>query len=174
MISLAAMAASTKAIFPGSFDPFTRGHVDIVRRALHVFSHVVVGVVSNPDKSTLFSLEERAELIRKEFADCAENVEVHSFSGLLVDFACAHKARVIIRGLRAISDYDYEAQMAIINKNLCEELETLFFIAREANSYVSSSLVRQIAALGGNVSKLVTPNVEQALLSKYSKPNPGT
>ncbi len=154
------------ALFPGSFDPLTRGHIDLVRRALRIFDRVVVGVLVNSTKDSLFSPEEREVFIRTEFSDSSDRVVVKSFSGLLVEFAKQVQAQVVIRGLRAISDYDYEAQMALMNKHLYEELETFFMIAREENSYVSSSLVRQIAALGGEVEKLVTPVVASALKQK--------
>jgi pantetheine-phosphate adenylyltransferase len=159
------------ALFPGTFDPLTRGHIDLVRRSLRIFDTVVVGVLVNASKSCLFSVSERERLISEEFADCSGRVQVRNFQGLLVEFARQVGAQVVIRGLRAISDYDYEAQMALMNKHLYEELETFFMIAREENSYVSSTLVRQIAALGGDVEKLVTPKVAQALRKKL---NPGT
>lgn len=151
------------AIFPGTFDPITRGHTDIVRRSLTIFDTIIVGVLSNVDKQTLFPLEERLALIEAEFADYKGRVQVKSFSGLLVDFARSMGVKVIVRGLRAISDYDYEAQLALVNKSLYDDLETLFLTAREENTYVSSSLVRQIASFGGNVDKLVTQTVKEAL-----------
>lgn len=159
------------ALFPGTFDPLTRGHIDLVKRALRIFERVVVGVLVNSSKACLFSPEEREALIREEFSDLSERVHVRSFSGLLVEFAKEVNAQVVIRGLRAISDYDYEAQMALMNKHLYEELETFFMIAREENSYVSSTLVRQIAALGGNVENLVTPGVGAALSRKLREPS---
>jgi pantetheine-phosphate adenylyltransferase len=155
-----------RAVFPGSFDPLTRGHVDIINRTLGVFDEVIVAILNNPHKATLFSTPERKNMIEREFSDRRARVKVMSFSGLLVEFAKKNKAKVIIRGLRAISDYDYEAQMALMNKNLWPDIETLFMIAREENSYVSSTLVRQVASLGGDVSKLVTPTVEAALEKK--------
>ena len=158
-----------RALFPGSFDPLTRGHVDLVKRALTFVDEIIVAVLDNPAKETLFSVEERVKMIEREFASLAPRVAVGSFSGLLVQFARQVDAQLIIRGLRAISDYDYEAQMALVNKNLWEDLETLFLMAREENSYVSSSLVRQIAAFGGDVGKLVTPVVEEALRLKLNR-----
>jgi len=158
-----------RALFPGSFDPLTRGHVDLVKRALTFVDEIIIAVLNNTSKETLFSVEERVKMIEREFAAFAPRVTVSSFSGLLVQYARQVNARLIIRGLRAISDYDYEAQMALVNKNLWEELETLFLIAREENSYVSSSLVREIAAFGGDVGKLVTPVVEEALRGKLSR-----
>lgn len=156
-----------RAILPGSFDPITRGHSDIIRRSLNIFDSVIVAVLSNPAKATMFTTSERLAMITKEFEDLGNKVEVVSFSGLLVDFARSVNVKVVIRGLRAISDYDYEAQLALVNKSLYEDLETLFLTAREANTYVSSSLVRQIASFGGNVDKLVTPIVKEALEKKF-------
>lgn len=156
-----------RAILPGTFDPLTKGHYDIIRRSLSIFDSVIVAVLNNFDKQTLFSLEERLQIIGEEFKDLADRVEVASFSGLLVDFARAKGVKVVVRGLRAISDYDYEAQLALVNKSLYEDLETLFLTAREENAYVSSSLVRQIASFGGSVEKLVTPTVAAALASKF-------
>lgn len=156
-----------KAIFPGSFDPLTRGHVDLVHRALVVFDKLVIGVLSNPGKAALFSVDERVKLIAEEFKNVSDAVSVKQFSGLLVEFARKEKAPIIIRGLRATSDYDYEAQMALINKHLWEELETFCLIAREENSYISSTVVKQVASLGGDVSKLVPPSVERALRKRF-------
>ena len=158
-----------RAILPGSFDPLTRGHSDIIRRSLNIFDSVIIAVLSNPSKETLFSIEERLDMIKEEFGDLKSRVEVVSFSGLLVDFAQSIGVKVVVRGLRAISDYDYEAQLALVNKSLYEDLETLFLTAREANTYVSSSLVRQVASFGGAVDKLVTPTVKQALEKKFRR-----
>jgi pantetheine-phosphate adenylyltransferase len=162
----------TIAIYPGSFDPLTNGHTDVVRRCLKIFDRVIVGVLENPSKHTLFSVEERLALIRSEFADCGERVSAQSFSGLLVDFARRFERGVVVRGLRAISDFDYEAQMALLNKTLCEDLETLFLMAREKNSYISSSLVKQVAQLGGSVEALVPKEVAVALRGKFSTATP--
>lgn len=159
-----------RAIFPGTFDPITRGHIDLVRRTLQIFDEVIIAVLQNSDKTSLFTVDERLSLIRGEFVDAPARVHAQSFSGLLVDFARSNKSTVVIRGLRAISDYDYEAQMALMNKNLYEDLETLFMIAREEYSYVSSSIVRQVASLGGAVTKLVSPAVERALREKLRAP----
>jgi pantetheine-phosphate adenylyltransferase len=160
------MTASV-AIFPGTFDPLTNGHADLIKRSLRIFDRVIVGVLINSSKNALFTIDERVALMRDEFKGEGARVEVQSFSGLLVEFARDVGATVVIRGLRAISDYDYEAQMALMNKHLYEDLETLFMIAREENSYVSSTLVRQIASLGGDVSKIVTPLVHEALKKKF-------
>ncbi|MBX7137837.1 MAG: pantetheine-phosphate adenylyltransferase [Oligoflexia bacterium] len=156
------------AIFPGSFDPLTNGHVDVVQRTLNIFDRVIIALLSNAQKSSLFTLEERINLLREEFKSYGERVEVKSFSGLLVDFARHEGSRVVIRGLRAITDYDYETQMALMNKHLYDDLETLFLVAQESNSYVSSTLVKQVASLGGDVSKIVPERVLAALKRKFS------
>lgn len=158
---------ANKAIFPGSFDPLTYGHVDIIERALEIFDTVTVGVLSNPAKQSLFPLEKRVELIQGEFTHYGSRVSVESFSGLLVEFARAQGSKVILRGLRAISDFDYEAQMALMNRNLSPEIETFFLMTREKYSYISSSLVKQVAPYGGSVAELVPPSVERALQDVY-------
>lgn len=157
---------NSRAVFPGSFDPLTNGHVDIVERALHVFDEVVVGVLHNPSKDSLFSIDERVEIIRQQFRTKKNRVTVTSFSGLLVEFVRAQKCNVVIRGLRAISDYDYEAQMALTNRKLDDSVETLFLMAREVNSYISSSVVKQVAKFGGEVSLMVPKVVERALADR--------
>jgi pantetheine-phosphate adenylyltransferase len=163
------LKAINTAVFPGSFDPLTNGHVDIITRSLKIFDRVIVAVLSNPQKSTLFDLEEREVLIRNCFKSQFDKVKVQSFSGLLIDFVKSMEAHVIIRGLRAISDYDYEAQLALVNRNLSQDIETFFLITSEENAYISSSIVRQVAAYGGDVSKFVPASVVSALQSKYEK-----
>lgn len=155
------------AVFPGSFDPLTNGHVDIVQRALTIFDRVIIGVLHNPTKFSLFTPQERVKLIQAQFKNQAEHVSVASFSGLLVEFVQSVKSQVIIRGLRAISDFDYEAQMALINRKLSPYIETLFLTAREEHSYISSTVVRQVAMLGGDVSEMVPRGVEAALRKRY-------
>ncbi len=155
------------AVFPGSFDPLTNGHVDIIERSVEIFDTVIVGVLNNPSKSALFTPEERVSLISKQFKRLGGRVLVASFSGLLVEFVRSEHSRVIIRGLRAISDFDYEAQMALINRKLSPEIETFFLTAREEHSYISSSVVRQVAMLGGDVSEMVPGVVAAALARKY-------
>lgn len=156
------------AIFPGSFDPLTYGHVDLVERALDIFDRITVAVLSNSSKESLFSVQEREELIRAEFEKYGDRVQVESFSGLLVEFAKRRNCKVILRGLRAISDFDYEAQMALMNRNLSPEIETFFLMTREKYSYISSSLVKQVAPYGGAVGQLVPPRVEKALRDRYT------
>jgi pantetheine-phosphate adenylyltransferase len=155
------------AVFPGSFDPLTNGHVDIIERSVEIFDTVIVGVLSNPSKSSLFTPEERVKLIATQFARLKGRVHVASFSGLLVEFVQSVDSRVIVRGLRAISDFDYEAQMALINRKLSPKIETFFLTAREEHSYISSSVVRQVAMLGGDVSEMVPAVVATALKKKY-------
>lgn len=155
------------AVFPGSFDPFTNGHADILERSLGIFDRIIVGVLHNPSKKYLFSQEERVALITKQFSKHAGRVSVVSFSGLLVEFVASTKSRVIIRGLRAISDYDYEAQMALVNRRLAPKIETFFLTAREEHSYISSTVVKQVAMLGGDVSDMVPAVIARALERKY-------
>lgn len=151
------------AVFPGSFDPLTMGHVDIVTRASKLFAKVVVAVLANPNKTGFFPVEDRVRLIRESFAPYSLPVEVASFDGLLVDFLKGIGARFMIRGLRAVSDYEYEAQMALMNRRLSPEVDTFFLMAREDYSYISSTVVRQIALLGGDVSGLVPAPFNDAL-----------
>jgi pantetheine-phosphate adenylyltransferase len=154
-------------VLPGTFDPFTNGHMDILERALKIFDRVLVAVLFNSAKETLFSVDERKSMIKESCKEFSDRVVVESFTGLLVEYLRNKNTKIIIRGLRAISDFDYETQMALMNKSLSEEVETLFLATREANSYISSSLVKQISSLGGDVSKLVPPAVELALKEKY-------
>ena len=154
------------AIFPGSFDPLTNGHVDVIERSLALFDRLVVAVLDNSAKASLFTVDERAEMITQTFSAWGERVQVICFSGLLVDFVKKTNARVVIRGLRAVSDFEYEAQMALMNRNLCEDIETFFLMTRENYSYVSSSAVKTIAQLGGDVSKLVPAHIASALKDK--------
>lgn len=155
------------AVFPGSFDPLTNGHVDIVERALAIFDKLIIGVLENPQKRALFSLSEREAFFKDCFKNQQDRIEVKSFSGLLVDFAKEHKSRVVVRGLRAISDFDYEAQMALMNRKLDKDIETFFLMTSAQHSYISSSLVKQVAPLSGDVSGLVPPIVEEALRQKF-------
>jgi len=158
---------ASRAVFPGSFDPLTNGHIDIIERSLEIFDEVIVGVVVNPAKNSLLSMRERVEIIGSQFKRYGNRVSVVSFSGLLVEFVRSAGCRVIIRGLRAISDFDYEAQMALVNRRLAPKIETFFLTAREEHSYVSSTVVKQVAMLGGDVSNMVPPVVAKALREKY-------
>ena len=153
------------AVYPGSFDPVTKGHADLIRRSLGFSDRVVVAVAVNVSKQPLFSLEERVGLIRETVK--LANVEVKSFDGLLVDFAKQVGASMLIRGLRAVSDFEYEFQMALMNRTLAPALETVFLVPAFDLTYLSSSLVREVARFGGDVSALVDPVVQQALKAKF-------
>ncbi len=153
------------AVYPGTFDPFTRGHEDLVRRAAHLFAHVVVGIAESHSKRPLFPLAERVELAEKLCADMP-NVKVVGFDGLLMDFLRARNARVILRGLRAVSDFEYEFQMAGMNRCLHPDVETLFLTPGEQYMFISATMVREIASLGGDVSKFVHPLVAERLAAR--------
>jgi len=157
----------TTAIYPGTFDPVTNGHLDVINRALSLCDKLIIGVAEREEKKPLFDGQERAELIAEVLAH-EPRIEVQPFSTLLTDFAKAKGASFVIRGLRAISDFDYELQMALTNRNLAPEIETIFLMPAERYIFVSSSLVKEIARLGGDVSELVPPQVEKALKKKYS------
>ncbi len=161
------------AVYPGTFDPLTRGHEDIVRRAAGLFDRVVVGIADSRGKKPVFTLDERVALAREALGQYA-NVEVFGFQGLLRDFARERHARVIIRGLRAVSDFEYEFQMAGMNRYLLPEVETIFLTPSDQYQFVSGSIVREIAALGGDVSKFVCPSVERRLKEKLGRPDPET
>jgi pantetheine-phosphate adenylyltransferase len=154
------------AIYPGTFDPITNGHLDILERALKLFDKVIVTVARNSAKSPLFSEEERLELIRSAVASFA-GVEVDAFDGLLVEYARKRNASAVVRGLRAISDFEYELQMALMNRKLNESLVTVFLMPNERYTYLNSSIVREIAQLGGNINGFVPPNVQRALERKF-------
>ena len=153
------------AIYPGSFDPLTNGHVDIIARGARLFDRIVIAVLRNIDKRPLFSVEERLEIAREVFRG-QHNVEVEAFDGLLIDYARARGANVIVRGLRAVSDFEYEMQMALMNRRLHPDVETVFMMPAEAYTYLSSRLVKEVFALGGDVTGLVPPLVEQRLRDK--------
>lgn len=154
------------AIYPGSFDPITYGHIDIIERAARVFGHIVVGVAHESGKEALFSVSERCEMIRKLKWPRGVKVEVEDFGGLLVDYVRRRKADVVVRGLRALSDFEYEFQMALINRKLSEKVETMFMMASETYSYLSSRTIKEIILLGGSVKAFVPPHVEKALREK--------
>lgn len=153
---------TTLAVYAGTFDPFTVGHIDIARRAHRLFSRLIIAVSTNPDKSALFSLVERQRIIR-DAVKGMRGVSVDSFDGLLVDYMRRRDARVVIRGIRALSDFEYEFQMALMNRKLDEQIETVFLMPHEQYSYLSSGLVKEVALLGGDVSQFVTPMVERML-----------
>ena len=155
------------AIYPGSFDPLTNGHLDLIERGAKIFDELIVAILRNPEKEPLFSLEERMEMIRAMTRE-RDNVRVDSFDGLMVDYALKLRATAVLRGIRAISDYEYELQMALMNRKLNPELETVFMMPAVSYSYVSSRLVKEIARLGGSVTGLVPKAVEERLQHKVN------
>ncbi len=161
------MAKKKIAVYPGTFDPVTNGHLDIMRRSMCLFDALIVAVALNPKKNPLFPIEERVKFIKDATRDL-ENLEVFAFDNLLVDFAQNHKASVIIKGLRAVSDFEYELQMGLMNRSIDQKIETLFMIPSQEYSFLSSSFVKEIALHNGNVSKLV-PQPVKARLKKLSK-----
>ena len=154
------------AVYPGSFDPITNGHLDIIQRALEFVDELVIAILVNPEKKALFSVRERMGLMRKVIPE-NHRVRMDQFDGLLVEYARKQGARMIIRGLRAVSDFDYEFQMALMNRRLEPQIETIFLVPAEQYSYVSSQLVKEIASLGGSVTGLVPPEVETKMKEKF-------
>jgi pantetheine-phosphate adenylyltransferase len=158
----------TGAMYPGTFDPITNGHYDLVRRAAGIFDRVVVAVASNPGKAPLFTLDERVELAREVLHDIP-NVEVTGYSGLTVEFARQHGLRVVVRGLRAVSDFEFEFQLATMSRHLSNQVDYVFLTPTEQFNFISSTLVREIASLGGNVGQFVHPKVEDALQRAWAR-----
>jgi pantetheine-phosphate adenylyltransferase len=156
------------AIYPGSFDPITNGHLDLIERGARLFHRLIVSILQNDSKQPLFSVEERRQML-VEVVQRYPNVEVDSFNGLLVDYAVEKEARVVLRGIRAISDYEGELQMALMNRRLRPQIETVFLMAGEAYSFISSRLVKEVFGLGGNISGLVPPSVEARLQAQILK-----
>ena len=156
------------AIYPGSFDPPTNGHLDLIERGSKIFDELIVAILRNPDKNPLFSLGERRAMLEALTADL-KNVRVDVFDGLTVDYAARVKASAVLRGIRALSDYEYELQMALMNRRLRPQLETVFLLANEAYSFISSRLVKQVFGLGGNISGLVPASVEARMQRRMSK-----
>ncbi|MBN1223998.1 MAG: pantetheine-phosphate adenylyltransferase [Candidatus Aminicenantes bacterium] len=160
------------AVYPGSFDPITNGHVDIIKRGLKIFDRIIVAVLENPKKSPLFPTKERVRMIKAIFSD-ETNIEVLSFGGLLVDFVEEHKAQIVIRGLRALSDFEYEFQMTLMNRKLNPDIETLFMMPNISYSFLSSNLVKEVSMLGGRLKELVPEQVERKLRETFKR-NPKT
>ena len=156
---------STLAVYPGSFDPLTNGHVDIISRGARLFDRIIVAVLINAEKSPLFSIDERVDIARAVFQD-RPNVEVDTFDGLLVDYVARRKAQVIVRGLRAVSDFEFEFQMALMNRRLDAAIETIFMMPAEQYTYISSRLIKEVFSLGGRVHGLVPELVEARLRTK--------
>jgi pantetheine-phosphate adenylyltransferase len=158
----------TGAMYPGTFDPITNGHYDLVRRAANIFDRVVVAVAANPGKAPLFTVEERVELAR-EVLQGISNVEIMGYTGLTVDFARQHGLRVVVRGLRAVSDFEFEFQLATMSRHLSDKVDYVFLTPTEQFNFISSTLVREIASLGGNVGQFVHPSVEAALQRAWAR-----
>lgn len=161
-----------RAIYPGSFDPVTNGHLDIIERGCKLFDEIIIGILVNPDKQPFFTVEERQEMLNEAVQGISKGrcaVKVDSFSGLLVNYAAAQQANVIVRGIRAISDYEYEFQMALMNRRLEPGIETVFMMPAETYSYVSSRLVKEVFQLGGTVAGLVPPLIEKRMKEKLNQ-----
>ena len=161
-----------RAIYPGSFDPVTNGHLDIIERGCKLFDEVIIGILVNPDKQPFFTVEERRDMLTEVVTSISHGgctLRVDSFSGLLVNYAVAQEADVIVRGIRAISDYEYELQMALMNRRLAPSVETVFMMPAETYSYVSSRLVKEVFQLGGTVTGLVPPLIEQRMKEKLNQ-----
>jgi pantetheine-phosphate adenylyltransferase len=161
-----------RAIYPGSFDPVTNGHLDIIERGCKLFDEIIIGILVNPDKQPFFTVEERHEMLTEVVKSISQgrcDVRVDSFSGLLVNYAVAQEADVIVRGIRAISDYEYELQMALMNRRLAPGVETVFMMPAETYSYVSSRLVKEVFHLGGTVTGLVPPLIERRMKEKLTQ-----
>jgi pantetheine-phosphate adenylyltransferase len=158
----------SSAVYPGTFDPFTRGHEDIVRRAATIFDHVVVAIAANPNKTPTFDSLQRVDLARSVLADLP-NIEVVGYSGLTVDFARARNLSVVVRGLRAVSDFEFEFQLANMGRHLQPDVETVFMVPKEQFTFISSTLVREIALLGGDISHFVHPLVEAAFKRRLGR-----
>jgi pantetheine-phosphate adenylyltransferase len=162
------------AVYPGSFDPITNGHVDILRRSLAVFDKIIVAIAVNVRKQPLFTVEERYDFIRDALGgEGGDRVEYDAFEGLLIDYTRRRGAQTIVRGLRALADFEYEFQLAVMNRRLAPTIDTMFLMTAEHNFYVSSSLVKEIAGFGGDVSGLVPDSVRRALQKKFPNPPPG-
>ncbi|MEA2108738.1 MAG: pantetheine-phosphate adenylyltransferase [Pseudomonadota bacterium] len=160
------MACTKIAIYPGSFDPVTNGHIDLIARGAKVFDELYVAVACNQDKNTLFTVRERMEMIEEIFSD-NPRIKVSTFDGLLINYVQEMNAHAIIRGLRAVSDFEYEFQMALMNRNLAPSVETFFMMSKDTYMYVSSRIVKELASLGGTVSDLVHPLIEERIRKKY-------
>jgi pantetheine-phosphate adenylyltransferase len=164
------MNSKKRAVYPGTFDPITNGHHDLIRRAAGIFDHVIVAIAANPNKAPMFGLDARIDMARRVLKD-VPNVEVAGYSGLTVDFARQHEVGVVIRGLRAVSDFEFEFQLANMSRHLTRDVETVFLTPQEQFTFISSTLIREIATLGGDVSEFVHPLVAEEL-KKRARPQP--
>ncbi len=156
------------AIYPGSFDPFTHGHMDIVKRGLEIFDTIIIAVANNSEKNSLFTATERVDIL-KQLTEDNPRLRVETFDGLLVNYVVAKKARVILRGLRAVTDFEFEFQLAQMNHTVCQQVETLFMMTSPKFAYLSSSIVKEVGRLGGDISKFVPPLVKEELLKKFGQ-----
>ena len=156
------------AIYPGSFDPITKGHIDVLKKAVKIFDKVIIAVSINPAKTAMFSIEERIDMIKKSIEEI-KNVEVDSFEGLTAEYAKNKGAKAIIRGLRAVSDFEYEMQMAQMNNSIYDEIETVFLVPKSKYNFISSSIVKEVSKLGGDINKFVTPPVSKYLTDYNNK-----
>ena len=156
------------AVYAGSFDPLTLGHINIIRRGLRMFDKLIVAIAHNVKKTPLFSIDERTEIIHQSFSDL-EGLEIDAFEGLLTDYATRRGAQAILRGLRGVTDFEYELQMAHMNRKLAPDIETLFLMTEGQHSFVSSRLVKEVASFGGDISDTVTPDVARRLQNKYKQ-----
>jgi len=156
-----------RIVYPGTFDPITNGHLDVVTRALHLFDEVVLAIAADSTKRPLFDLEQRQALAQEALAEFGGKVRITTFRGLLIDYVHSEKANAILRGLRAISDFEFEFQMALMNRKLSDDIETIFLMPKDTYTYLSSSIIKEIARLGGDVSSFVPPGVEAALKKKF-------
>ncbi|HDI59918.1 MAG TPA: pantetheine-phosphate adenylyltransferase [Desulfobacteraceae bacterium] len=162
------------AVYPGSFDPVTNGHLDIIERGLRLFDKIIVAILYNPNKKSLFSVEERLDLLRISMADFNHRVEVDSFDGLLVEYASRRGAHAILRGMRAVSDFEYEFQLALMNRKLNREVQTVFLMTGLRWIFTSSSIIKEAAKFGGDIADMVPPVVHQRLAEKMAQCPPGT